>query len=95
MPNDSTTVGMGYNTGAVKYILKGPFTNPVAFFIFGSGLLAILNGLIASPHGILDAALAYYSTKYLPPTTLADIIIPIIVGSVIAGFKWWLATPRR
>jgi len=86
---------MGYTTGALKYIAKGPFTNPIAFFIFGSGFIALYNGLLGAKQGILNAAIAYYSTKYLPPTSIEDIIFPILVGSVIAGIKWWLATPRR
>lgn len=86
---------MGYTTGALKYIAKGPFTNPVAFFIYGSGILAIIHGLTSIDEGLVSATFAYYSTKYLPPTSLGDIIFPILLGSVIAGIRWWVYTPRR
>jgi hypothetical protein len=88
---------MGYITGMLKYIAKGPFTNPIAFFIYGSFFLALFNGVTAVQTGgsILEAAIAYYSTKYLPPTTILDIVAPILIGSVIAGIKWFMNTPQQ
>jgi hypothetical protein len=86
---------MGYFAGMLKYIAKGPFTNPVAFFIYGSGLLALWNGYTSAYEGIVPATIAYFTTKYLPPTTPEDVIVPILIGSAIAGIKWYLLTPRN
>ena len=86
---------MGYTAGAVKYIAKGPFTNPIAFFIYGSGLIAIWNGFLGLDRGFVTATIAYYSTKYLPPTSVEDVVIPIVVGAIVAGIRWWVYTPRR
>lgn len=87
---------MGYILGFFKYVLKGPVTNPIAFFIYGSGLMAFLNGVLASRNGdVVVAAVTYYETKYLPPTAIEDIAIPIFVGAVVAGLKWYVNTPRN
>lgn len=87
---------MGYNVGFVKYVVKGPFTNPVAFYIYGAGLLAVLN---AAPHFVQDQfvrmALEYFLTKYLPPTSVGQVVGQILIGTVGAGVKWFVVTPRR
>lgn len=87
---------MGYVEGFLKYVVKGPFTNPVAFYIYGAGLLALLN---ATPHLLdgqyLQMALDYFMTKHLPPTSVGQIVGQTVIGSVGAGVKWFLLTPRR
>lgn len=87
---------MSYVTGMLKYIFKGPITNPVAFYIFGAGILAVLN---AFPH-LLDGnfamtAVDYFATKHLPPTSVSQVIIQTCIGSVVAGIKWFVLTPRK
>jgi len=86
---------MGYVEGLIKYVVKGPFTNPVAFYIYGAGLLALLN---ATPHLLegqyLHMAVNYFATKYLPPTSIGQVISQTVIGSVGAGVKWFLLTPR-
>lgn len=89
---------MSYEAGLIKYILKGPFTNPIAFFIYGSGLIAAFNGLVEGIAGngdIVMATIVYYETKYIPPTTLEDIAAPILIGAFVAGLKWYVNTPRN
>jgi hypothetical protein len=80
----------------LKYIFKGPITNPVAFYIFGAGFLAVFNAL---PHlfdgGFVLMAADYFIIKYLPPTSIGQVIIQTVVGSTAAGIKWFLKTPRR
>lgn len=87
---------MSYLLGMLKYIFKGPFTNPVAFYIFGAGILAVLN---AFPH-LLDGnfammAVDYFATKHLPPTSIEQVITQTVLGSVVAGIKWFIFTPRQ
>ena len=87
---------MGYKTGLLKYWLKGPFTNPVAFYIYGAGLLALLN---ATPHLVqgefVQMALEYFVTKYLPPTSVGQVIGQTLIGTFVAGIKWVVFIPRR
>lgn len=87
---------MGYVTGLLKYWLKGPFTNPIAFYIYGAGLLALLN---ATSHVIqgefVQMALKYFTTKYLPPTSIEQVIGQVLIGTFVAGVKWFVLTPRR
>lgn len=87
---------MGYVAGLLKYWLKGPFTNPVAFYVYGAGLLALLN---ATPHVVegefVQMALEYLVTKYLPPTSVGQIIGQVLIGTFVAGIKWFVFTPRR
>jgi hypothetical protein len=80
----------------LKYIFKGPITNPVAFYIFGAGILAVLN---AFPHflegNFIMMSVDYFATKYLPPTSVGQVIIQTCLGSIVAGVKWFLFVPRR
>lgn len=86
---------MGYNSGMVKYIIFAPIARPMNFFKYGGGYVALESGIntlesagSVTPDVLLRAYVAYLSTKYLPPTTLADLLIPIIVGAVLAGLAW-------
>lgn len=88
-------MNMGYFAGMLKYIIKGPFTNPLAFFVYGSGLLAMWNGFVSVDEGFVPATIAYFTTKYLPPTTPEDAFVPIILGATVAGVKWFFLTPRQ
>lgn len=87
---------MGYSAGLLKYWVKGPFTNPVAFYIYGAGLLALLN---AAPHLVqgefVQMTLEYFVTKYLPPTSVEQIVWQVLIGTFVAGVKWFVLTPRR
>ncbi|KXA95582.1 hypothetical protein AKJ36_00110 [candidate division MSBL1 archaeon SCGC-AAA259I07] len=86
---------MSYFLGLLKYVFKGPFTNPVAFYIFGGTILAIL---VSIPHllegNFVNMALTYFMTKYLPPTSLWQIIKQTMLGTLVAGLKWFFLTPR-
>jgi len=93
---------MGYNTGTLKYIIKAPIARPINFFKYGSGFIAIWsaanvlsNSQSDDPEILFNAYLAYLSTKYLPPTTVADIAVPIIVGAAMAGVTWRMAVEPR
>lgn len=33
-------------------------------------------------------AILLESTKYLPPTSVEDVVVPIIVGAILAGLAW-------
>lgn len=87
---------MNYLLGMLKYIFKGPVTNPVAFYIFGAGILGVLNAL---PHlfdgNFVMMAVDYFATKHLPPTSIEQAATQTVLGSVVAGLKWSLLTPRR
>jgi len=86
---------MGYIIGLLKYVIKGPFTNPIAFYIYGAGILALLTSL---PHLLdgtyIEMAMNYFLVKYLPPTSIEQIITQVLVGTGVAGAKWFLFTPR-
>lgn len=87
---------MSYFVGMLKYIVKGPFTNPFAFYIFGAGVLASLNAL---PHffdgSFVMMAFNYFATKYLPPSSLNQVLVQTVLGSTVAGVKWFLFTPQK
>lgn len=92
---------MGINAGMVKYILLAPLYRPLNFFTYGIGFVAVWSALRVlatastwTPRILVDAYIAYLSTKYLPPTSLVDIAVPIVVGAVAAGLKWRIAMAR-
>jgi hypothetical protein len=86
---------MGYVFGLFKYWVKGPFTNPIAFYIYGAGILALMN---AFPHFIdgnfVQMVFQYFFIKYLPPTSVGQVIMQVIVGTLVAGLRWFVFTPR-
>ena len=87
---------MGYSAGLLKYWVKGPFTNPVAFYIYGAGLLALLNAALYLVEGeFVQMTLEYFVTKYLPPTSVGQMVWQVLIGTFVAGVKWFVLTPRR
>ena len=86
---------MGYVFGLFKYWIKGPFTNPIAFYIYGAGILALMNAL---PHfidgNLIQMLFQYFFTKYLPPTSVGQVIMQVVVGTLVAGLRWFVFTPR-
>lgn len=81
--------------GFLKYVFKGPFTNPVAFYIFGAGILAIVEAL---PHladgNFIQMVVTYFAVKHLPPTSIGQILSQTILGTFVAGVKWFIFVPR-
>jgi hypothetical protein len=43
----------------------------------------------------VSAALDYFLTKFLPPTPVEQVLVQVSLGTVVAGAKWYLFTPRR
>lgn len=86
---------MGYIIGLLKYLAKGPFTNPIAFYIYGAGILALLNALPYFIRGnFVQTVFQYFFTKYLPPTSVEQIVVQVVVGTTVAGLRWFVFTPR-
>jgi hypothetical protein len=87
---------MGYLTGLVKYIVKTPLTvvGFVSMYIFGGGILSVLDGLshLATDQNVFEAVLVYFFSKYLPPTSIEDVLIQAAIGSLVAGFLWFWNT---
>lgn len=79
----------------LKYIVFAPLASPINFFKYGGGFVALHSawGTLSNTNTItlevlIDAYLAYLTTKYVPPTTIEDALLPILVGAVAAGMKW-------
>ena len=86
---------MNYVFGLFKYLIKGPFTNPVAFYIFGAGFLAVLNALSYLLRGdFLMTVLGYLMIRYLPPTSVEQVVRQVLIGTLAAGAKWFVKAPR-
>lgn len=86
---------MGKNWGMLKYIIKAPLARPVNFFKYGGGFYAILRAIDAglpteelTVETAIPVLITYLQTKYLPPTSLYDVLIPIVLGAIFAGLSW-------
>ncbi len=85
---------MAYEEGLLKYIIFTPLTlvGAVSLYIYGGGILALLNAL---PHVVsgdfIEAAIQYFLHTALPPTSIGQVIVQIIVGTFTAGIKWFVA----
>lgn len=85
----------GYERGAFNYVVGSILYNTIPMYVFGGGTLAFLEALQHSLNGsFVSAAFFYFTTKYLPPSSVEQVIIQILVGSLYAGFKWYIKTPR-
>jgi len=86
---------MSYLFGLIKYVIKSPIKNFVPMYLFGGGVRALFEALVAgADSGFIAATLQYFVTKYLPPTSLGQIIVQVLMGSVVAGAIWYMKTPR-
>jgi hypothetical protein len=87
---------LGYERGFFNYVTGSIFGNTIAMYIYGAGLLALWNGILETIGGsFVMATFDYFITKYLPPTSVEQVIVQILLGSVVAGVKWYIFTPRR
>ncbi|MCP1715865.1 ABC-type Mn2+/Zn2+ transport system permease subunit [Methanocalculus alkaliphilus] len=85
---------MGYETGLIKYILYTPLTvvGAVSMYIYGGFLITIFKTLpYLLSKDYLQAFIEYFIYSSLPPSSLAHIIGQIIIGTLAAGIKWYLA----
>ena len=85
---------MGAGLGALKYMFFVIIT-PVGFacmYVFGGGIMSVFQAI---PHIIsgdfIQAAIAYFFAEALPPTSLGQILGQSIVGTFVAGIKWFFA----
>lgn len=86
----------GHEVGAVRYFVGSLFRNTLPMYVFGGGVLALLEAL---SHGITEGfffgTFHYLFTKYLPPTSPEQIVFQLFVGTGYAAVKWYVFTPRR
>lgn len=87
---------MGYESGAVKYVIMSMVFNTIPMYIFGGGVLSLLEGVTHTvEHGFVYGALYYFVTKYLPPTSIQQVVVQISLGAMAAGALWYVNTPRQ
>lgn len=88
---------MGNEIGFLKYVIKTPFT-PVGFvsmYIFGGFFLTLFNTFFEIFSGnFIGVFLEYFIYNALPPTSLQQIFVQVAVGSLVAGFKWYMAMSK-
>lgn len=86
---------MGKTWGTLKYILFAPLARPYNFFKYGGSFVALESAFstlstanTVTANTSVQYYISYLTTKYVPPQTIEDALIPIVVGAVIAGIKW-------
>lgn len=85
---------MGLETGFLKYIIKTPITvvGFISMYIFGGVILTFLNTISNIFSGnIIDAFLEYFIYSAIPPISLEHVFFQVIVGTLVAGFNWYIA----
>ncbi len=86
----------GYERGAVRYVIMSVLFNTIPMYIFGGGILSLVK---ATTHtmgeGFVSGVFHYFVTKYLPPTSVGQIVAQIALGAAVAGTLWYIKTPRR
>lgn len=86
----------GYERGLVNYFTGSLTGNPVAMYIYGAGLLALWNALVETVGGsFVVAVFDYLFTKYLPPTSVEQVVVQLMFGAIVASVKWYVFTPKR
>ena len=85
---------MGLETGFLKYIIKTPITvvGFISMYIFGGVILTFLNTISNIFSGnIIDAFFEYFIYSAIPPISLEHVFFQVIVGTLVAGFNWYIA----
>lgn len=86
----------GYERGMVNYLTGSLTGNPIAMYIYGAGLLALWNAYVETVGGsFVMATVGYFVTKYLPPTSVEQVVVQLVFGAVVASVKWYVFTPRQ
>lgn len=85
-----------YELGFVKYVVKTPLTvvGFVSMYLFGGGILSVFSGIshLITSRNLFEAILVYFLTEYLPTTSIGDVIVQVVVGSLVAGAVWYWNT---
>lgn len=88
---------LGAERGLVKYIVKTPLTivGFISMYIFGGSIFSIASGIthLLTSRSVLEATMIYFLTEYMPPTSIEDVILQAIAGSITAGLLWYWKTP--
>ncbi len=89
---------MGIGEGAIKYMIFTPLTvvGFVCMYIFGGSIITLFNtlGQLFSGH-FIEAYIEYFILSALPPTSIIHVLFQVMVGSVVAGSKWFIAMAMR
>ena len=65
-------------------------------YLFGGTILTLFNTLNQLFSGqFIEAFLQYFIYSALPPTSLSHVLFQVLVGTSIAGFKWFVAMGAR
>jgi hypothetical protein len=89
---------MGIGVGAIKYILYTPLTivGFICMYIFGGTIVTFFNTLGQLFSGnFINAFLEYFVYSALPPTSISHIFIQVLIGTLVAGSKWFFAMAIR
>jgi hypothetical protein len=89
---------MGIGPGAIKYMIYTPLTAVgfVCMYFFGGAIITLFNTLNQLFSGnFIEAYLEYFIYSALPPTSLGHILFQVVVGTVVAGSKWFIAMALR
>ena len=89
---------MGIGVGVIKYMIFTSLTVAgfISLYLFGGTILTLFNTLnqLFSGH-FIEAFLQYFIYSALPPTSLSHIFFQVIIGTSVAGFKWFVAMGAR
>jgi hypothetical protein len=89
---------MGIGVGVIKYMIFTPLTvvGFISLYLFGGTILTLFNTLNQLFSGqFIEAFLQYFIYSALPPTSLSHVLFQVLVGTSIAGFKWFVAMGAR
>lgn len=89
---------MGIGEGVIKYVIFTPLSvvGFICMYIFGGAIITLFStlGQLFSGH-FIEAFLEYFVYSALPPTSIGHIFIQVIVGTLVAGLKWFIAMAIR
>ena len=55
---------------------------------FAAALWAAFNAYLNSSQPFVDAFIAFVTTKYLPPISVEDFFIALLLGTILAGLAY-------
>jgi len=88
---------MSLEHGFLKYVVMTPLTvvGFASMYVYGGAILTVFNSLgFAFSGNLMDALLEYFFYSALPPTSIEHVFTQVIVGTLAAGIKWYIAMSK-
>jgi len=91
-------MAIGILVGLPKYLIFTPLTvvGFISMYIFGGVIITFINTVGNLLSGdFIHAFIEYFINSALPPSSIQQVLLQVVAGTLIAGSKWFIAMLLR